>query len=76
VRTNVLPEDFVNELKDLIDEMPNLLSKIILKVAAKQAGPTIMQMLITDAADAIVSSNSDFVAYTGKKVLCIKELKY
>jgi len=72
--SNVLDANFLEALMGHVEYSSSLPldGNISLMVAKKQADPMIARLLLTGVADAIMSSDSDFAAYTGSECLCIK----
>jgi len=58
--------------KHLLASSLPLDGNISLMVAKKQADPMITRLLLKGMADVIMSSDSDFAAYTGSNCFCIK----
>jgi len=72
---NILLDVFVDVLREQVEAYgsDNAQATISLKAAKMQADPMIACLLLTMVANIIVSSYSDFAAYTGDKCLFIKK---
>jgi len=75
---NMLPDDFIDVLREEVDclKTQSLGGDVMLKIAQYQADPMIARIILEGKADAVVSNDSDYAVYLGRKCLCIKEYSY